>query len=612
MRKSPRRVRRDESGVAMVYLALTLVVLMIFASFAVDIGNARQQKADGQAGVDSAALSGAQVLDSKASPQIPAVFNMAATTTFKSLGLSGYPTSPTGSCGATCDDYVWTQDGKTYDIQVTTPFTGPGEAQPDATMLNVRACWGVPTTFAKVLGYASIPICTTATAQNGGFGGSGGGGCGTSSDITNITNTFTSATPQKITATYDTTGSNKSPLDTSKIQFVVQAPYGNFIQLAAGPPYDATHYQLTGSGDKVTISYTLPASIDTSGNTQPPAVVSNTFSADLQVIDTAGQSCGNASWSTGNQNGRDPIFDGGYAHDVSSNGLTSGTNEAWELPGGNWDDKPLGDGDGHDVNSDMANQDIPVVSDSDDTVWPVVGTQVSAGTPIGAIYNDENPLRAASVQFVVDGVTVPYDPNFGPNTFTFVDPSTVSNASPTIITGMPSFGTVYNTPAGMVSTVSNDGNGNLRLTLYDQMQNPMPGYTITLSPSWGGTQTSHLDGTATYTGFPPNGTYTASYSRGADSGSFKFTISGGTTISGVTPKSIAGSPWPAVANTRGRNQTKLPYGGSVGIMYNSTNLKPGWHAAVLFANDGDVNVLGGDCGLVAWAFSTKGTLHLVM
>ena len=178
------RVRDDERGLALIFLALFLTILMIMAAIVVDIGNARQQRASAQSAVDGAALSAAQVLDTTKAVQPTNVFDLAANATYKSLFMSTI--GATGLCAATapavCEDYSQTSNGVTYDVQVTTPFKGPGAVAPDTSMLNVKACWSVPTVFGRVIGQNSIPICATATAQNGvGTGGPGSSGCGTSS-----------------------------------------------------------------------------------------------------------------------------------------------------------------------------------------------------------------------------------------------------------------------------------------------------------------------------------------------------------------------------------------------------------------------------------------------
>jgi Flp pilus assembly protein TadG len=617
---TPPRAPRDERGLALIFLALFLTILMIMAAIVVDIGNARQQRASAQSAVDGAALSAAQVLDTTKPSQLIGVFNLAANATYKSLFMNTIPAS--GLCAATapavCEDYQQTSNGVTYDVQVTTPFKGPGAVSPDTSMLNVKACWSVPTVFGRVIGQNSIPICATATAQNGvGTGGPSNGGCGTANELTTISDTLTTGSPgnQKITATFDTSSTGSPfPLDTSQIHFVVQTQYGNFIQLTKDPtgvsnPTNKT-YGMTplGGGTTVTLSYTLPTTIDTAGG----AAYSNTFSANLQVTDTAGRHCGNASWSTcGLKRGlaHDPIFDGGSSGDGQGWGIGIGGRATADDSGG-------GDNDGKDLNTAV---------DADDTVWPLQGSLISAGTRVGAIYNDEWPLRAASVSMIIDGTTVGYGDatppatgKWGTNTYAFVDPSTVMTASPglpTPIPGMPAFGTVDNAVSDARA------NGGLQVTLMDTMANPMSGENVVVSTSPAVNLTTGLNGIALFS-MPVDGTYTVSYSdirpNGArPNGSFQITISGGrvTTKTPSTTGTVA--PWPTGYNTKGPSNGLTYWGQSVAVMYNSTNLTDGWHSAVLFANDGDVTAQGGDCGIVAWAFSSTGgtagpgTLHLV-
>src|SRR6202022_4675581 len=92
--------------------------------------------------------------------------------------------------------------------------------------------------------------------------------------------------------------------------------------------------------------------------------------------------------------------------------------------------------DGHDVASDQYvqtrnPQTNPVKADADDTITPALGQVVTAGWPVGAIYNDEQPLRTAWTYFIIDGVQVPYSSTVAQSTFTFTDPSTVWQYPPT-------------------------------------------------------------------------------------------------------------------------------------------------------------------------------------
>ncbi len=671
--KTVRRVpRREQRGLALIYLALTLTALMIFAALGVDIGLAKEAKAALQAAVDSAALTGAQVLVTTTTPQAQSVFDAAATDAFKSLNLlaAGQTASMTGGCGTHCDDYKLTKGGITYDVQVTTPYTGPNEASPDQSLLNVNSCYGVPTTFAGVIGWKTIPICSSATAQNGvGTGGPTNSGCGSTDEFDNVTNTFNAAVgSQTISATYHSLAG--VPVDMSNVHFVVQTQYGDLEQIPEGPGGTGAagqSYSVTaGSGTDVTFSYTLPNTIDTTadftgnGTIGTGSIYSNTFTANLQVIDQGGRNCGDASWTTCNPprnsnagSAHDPILDGGNSGDVGTNGgWGTGANGADVTDDTSGDDvglkNPIGGsgtaitGDGHDVASDeyvqtRNPQTNPVLSDSDDTVTPKLGTLVTAGWPVGAIYNDEQPLKPGSISFLVDGVAVPYSSTFTPGTFTFTDPSTVwtyppaGAGVPSPILGMPSFGQV----SSAVSTVTH-GATTIAFHVNDAMKptgggTPMAGESVTatgVEPSAvtpPASTVAALNGaTGNYTlASKANGTYTYTFAYaptgGApSSGSGTFNVSvtwNGGSISAATLGASAGSTWPAAQHDSPPGGG--PAGGSVGIVFDTANLNNGWHSAVVFANDGDVTTSGGDCGLAIWVFGTTGgapgpgTLHLI-
>jgi hypothetical protein len=298
--------------------------------------------------------------------------------------------------------------------------------------------------------------------------------------------------------------------------------------------------------------------------------------------------------------------------------------------------------DGHDVASDeyvqtRNPQTNPVTSDSDDTITPSLGTIVTAGWPVGSIYNDEQPLKPGSISFVVDGMVIPYSSTFSAGTFTLTDPSTVwtyppSGAGvPSPIAGMPSFGQV----APNVSTVSH-GATTIAFHVNDGMApagggTPMAGESVTPTGVEPSTVTppastvAALNGaTGNYTiASQPNGTYTYTFAyapaAGAPSyGSGTFNVSitwTGGSISNATLGASAGGNWPNVQHDSPPGGG--PAGGSVGVVFDTANLVNGWHSAVLFANDGDVTTSGGDCGLATWVFGTTGgapgpgTLHLI-
>jgi hypothetical protein len=482
-------------------------------------------------------------------------------------------------------------------------------------MLNVKTCWNVPAVFGRVVGNNYIPICANATAQNGvATGGSTNGGCGAQTEIqpATITDNFSTGTSPNytISAVYNTTGTTSLPISQANIHFVVQTEYGNFIQLTAsgnGVSQPGVSYGLqpvSGNNyDHVTISYTLPSSIVL--NASDPAYAtaySNTFSANLQVTDTAGRNCGTATWTTCNpsRNGtpHDPVFDGGASGDVGSSG--------WGLNGQHSTNDDNSDADGNDANQN---------ADADDTVTPPQGSIITAGTPIGAIYNDEKALRASSVSFVVDGTVVPYSQAWNANTYTFTDASTMtSNGSgtPTVIASMPGFGAV----SSSVSIAKKDNtNGLLQILLEDNMGNPMPGETVSVAGSSTGAHTTALDGIADFN-WPATGpAYTVNYSGALGTGSFSIAVSNGP---GATKTTTAAAAWPFNGHDEGINNALLNPGLSEGIMYKtSATLVNGWHSVILFANDGDVTTQGGDCGIVSWAFASTGgtnapgTLHLV-
>ena len=186
---------RDDRGSIIPLVALGLVFLVTMVAFAIDLGNARQAKAQNQSTTDSAALAGAQALAGVTNGPTPPpgmsqqVYD-AASWAFKNLGLP-LPLAVTncgGNAAKTCFSGA-AGDTKNTSVNITTPFCPGGatpgtdvaktcppssKTKPDGTaysaveLLNVRTCWDEPTFVATVIGTASIRVCSEATARGTG------------------------------------------------------------------------------------------------------------------------------------------------------------------------------------------------------------------------------------------------------------------------------------------------------------------------------------------------------------------------------------------------------------------------------------------------------------
>jgi Flp pilus assembly protein TadG len=163
-----RRAQRvvDERGVTMVLFGLLIVALLIIVAVVIDLGNARQEKRQLQNSADAAALAGANDLGTVNAAN-------ACLDAYKfSYNNMRLGTSP-GSCPTSSNAGVVT-------ISVTTPYFGGPAAFSAASLVNVRACKDVPTSFARIIGVASIHVCGNATARKiGNFQPCNPASCGT-------------------------------------------------------------------------------------------------------------------------------------------------------------------------------------------------------------------------------------------------------------------------------------------------------------------------------------------------------------------------------------------------------------------------------------------------
>jgi Flp pilus assembly protein TadG len=151
-----RRAQRviDERGVTMVIFALLIVALLIIVAIVIDLGNARQQKRQLQNAADAAALAGAGDLGTVNAAN---ACTTAYSYSYNNMQLGTAPSScPTSSTAGN------------VTISVTTPYTGP-PAFSASSLVNVRACKDVGTSFARIIGVTSVHVCGNATARKVGL-----------------------------------------------------------------------------------------------------------------------------------------------------------------------------------------------------------------------------------------------------------------------------------------------------------------------------------------------------------------------------------------------------------------------------------------------------------
>jgi len=152
------RFLRDESGQAVVMIALALAVIVGIAALAVDVGQLRYQKRNLQAAADAAALAaGMEIRTCGATPNCTAM-QAAAQSALTENGLTG--STLIANCGST--------PGTGLTIEVNDPPCALGGSDPNAgnnRYAEVVVSQRQQTYFARVLGINSMQISTRAEAE---------------------------------------------------------------------------------------------------------------------------------------------------------------------------------------------------------------------------------------------------------------------------------------------------------------------------------------------------------------------------------------------------------------------------------------------------------------
>ena len=159
------RCSRRERGTIMMLTSLTSVILITSVSFAVDLGNVRQNALQTQAAADAGATAGAQDLPAFAWSgclNLPDAVATAAKYAASTIN-STVPGSPT--C-ASANTATYTVGDAT--ITVVTPYNG------STTSIRVTVCRTVPIFFGGLVGQSTSNPCRSAAASRT----SSGGRCG--------------------------------------------------------------------------------------------------------------------------------------------------------------------------------------------------------------------------------------------------------------------------------------------------------------------------------------------------------------------------------------------------------------------------------------------------
>src|SRR5438876_1491679 len=163
------RTRRDESGVTIILFALTVVVLLIMASFAVDLGQTYNERNQDQASADSGVLGGALKLFTTPANPLDAAVAEARDFVDRDLGRS-VPAAAWTNCTDSGHLY-WTSNDPALGLANASQCISFDRGF--AKMRVVVPTQRVPTAFASVMGIDSLS--TTALAEAGAAGAGAAG-----------------------------------------------------------------------------------------------------------------------------------------------------------------------------------------------------------------------------------------------------------------------------------------------------------------------------------------------------------------------------------------------------------------------------------------------------
>jgi hypothetical protein len=160
--------RRDERGLVIVMMGMSMVVLMIVAALAVDIGYDRQLTRHLQVGTDAGALAGALELpdgDTANAGKAALARTTAAQYALNSIVDGTPPPLPAPTCSGNTCTYVL----GTTTIRATSPYTPAGglPAYYNAhNFVHVEACKPGGRWFSQFLGAGGSTRCRSAVARN--------------------------------------------------------------------------------------------------------------------------------------------------------------------------------------------------------------------------------------------------------------------------------------------------------------------------------------------------------------------------------------------------------------------------------------------------------------
>ena len=152
-----RHLIQDESGQSLIVVVFAIITLIAIIGLGVDLGVVYAERVRLARAMDAAALAGAQELPSEEAAHRRAL---------EYLQKNGY--SAEGACVETLGSSLGScpsPDADTVIIIDTQQFRSAGEAN-TANRINVRAEQQVPLNFVRVIGFDTIPVEASATAEN--------------------------------------------------------------------------------------------------------------------------------------------------------------------------------------------------------------------------------------------------------------------------------------------------------------------------------------------------------------------------------------------------------------------------------------------------------------
>lgn len=159
---------REDSGVVMVLVAISMLALLVFVALVIDLGYSRQAARHEQGAMDAASLAGARQLPSGtvADPvndpiAAQSARNKAAIFAWGSLFEGTVPAVPSPTCTGNRCVYA----SPPFSVTIETPYTVAGSGIEARHLIYTQACRPSEAFFSQAFGASSTTVCRSSVAR---------------------------------------------------------------------------------------------------------------------------------------------------------------------------------------------------------------------------------------------------------------------------------------------------------------------------------------------------------------------------------------------------------------------------------------------------------------